>query len=72
MQEFCSDQNSRVVERIKNVRILRAVVFSKESDPSAHPIRPQSYTAAKDIFDFDTYRKVRWRSITDECVWDLE
>ena len=72
MQEFCSDQNSRVVERIKNVHKLRTVVFPKESKPSAHPIRPQSYTVIDDIFNPITYRKVRWRSITNVCVRDLE
>ena len=40
-QEFTADQRSRPVERIADVRALRAVQFVEDAGPLAHPVRPE-------------------------------
>src|SRR5262245_35085122 len=42
-QEFSADQRSRAVERIKDVRGLRATQFVEDAGPLAHPVRPTQY-----------------------------
>src|SRR3979490_3581488 len=42
-QEFTSDQRSRVVTRIGDVRGLRASQFVEDAGPLAHPVRPELY-----------------------------
>src|SRR5262249_29895710 len=39
-QEFSADQRSRAVERISDVRGLRAHQFVEDAGPPAHPARP--------------------------------
>ena len=41
-QEFTADQRSRAVERIGDVRGLRAHQFVEDAGPLAHPVRPRS------------------------------
>jgi len=42
-QEFSGDLNSKAVNRIENVRGLRARQFAEDAGPMSHPIRPESY-----------------------------
>ena len=42
-QEFSADQRSRPVERIGDVRALRAHQFVEDAGPLAHPLRPVLY-----------------------------
>ena len=41
-QEFSGDLNSKAVNRIENVRGLRARQFAEDAGPMSHPIRPDS------------------------------
>ena len=45
-QEFTSDQRSRPVQRIADVRTLRAQQFSEDSGPLAHSVRPDTYRSS--------------------------
>ncbi|MBW1637086.1 MAG: aminopeptidase N [Deltaproteobacteria bacterium] len=56
-QEFSSDMNSRAVERIKNVRILKNFQFREDSGPMAHPIRPESYQEINNFYTVTVYNK---------------
>jgi aminopeptidase N len=56
-QEFSSDMNSRTVERIKNVRILKNFQFREDSGPMAHPIRPESYQEINNFYTVTIYNK---------------
>ena len=58
MQEFSSDLNSRPVERIGNVRVLRSAQFSEDCGPMAHPIRPDSYVKMDNFYTVTVYEKV--------------
>src|SRR3954465_13216794 len=42
-QEFSADMRSRAVQRIKEVKALRARQFPEDAGPLAHPVRPSSY-----------------------------
>src|SRR5271166_2688284 len=42
-QEFSADTRSRAVERIGDVRGLRAHQFDEDAGPLAHPVRPTQY-----------------------------
>ena len=44
-QEFTSDQRSRPVKRIADVRMLRAHQFVEDAGPLAHPVRPDGLSA---------------------------
>ncbi|RYE71085.1 MAG: aminopeptidase N, partial [Hyphomicrobiales bacterium] len=50
-QEFSSDERSRPVKRIADVRTLRSTQFSEDAGPLAHPVRPRAY---KEINNFYT------------------
>jgi aminopeptidase N len=56
-QEFSSDQRSRAVKRIKDVRALRARQFSEDSGPLAHPVRPSSYVKIDNFYTATVYEK---------------
>ena len=56
-QEFSSDMNSRSVERIQNVRILRDHQFSEDAGPMAHPIKPASYIEINNFYTPTVYNK---------------
>lgn len=45
-QEFSGDMNSKAVNRIENVRALRARQFAEDAGPMSHPIRPESYVVS--------------------------
>ena len=56
-QEFSSDMRSRPVERIENVRGLRAGQFPEDAGPLAHPVRPDSYIAIDNFYTATVYQK---------------
>ncbi|MEJ0023145.1 MAG: M1 family aminopeptidase [Alphaproteobacteria bacterium] len=42
-EEFSADQRSRPVQRIKDVKRLRARQFPEDAGPLAHNVRPRAY-----------------------------
>jgi aminopeptidase N len=56
-QEFSSDLNSRAVERITNVKNLRASQFPEDAGPMAHPVRPESYIKMDNFYTMTVYEK---------------
>ncbi|MDH5578503.1 MAG: aminopeptidase N [Betaproteobacteria bacterium] len=56
-QEYSSDQYSRAVERIQNVRVLRAGQFPEDAGPMKHPVRPQSYMEIRNFYTMTVYEK---------------
>jgi aminopeptidase N len=56
-QEFCSDMRSRPVQRIQDVRGLRARQFPEDAGPLAHPVRPDSYIAIDNFYTPTVYEK---------------
>jgi aminopeptidase N len=56
-QEFTSDQRSRVVTRIGDVRGLRAHQFVEDAGPLAHPVRPELYREINNFYTTTVYEK---------------
>ena len=56
-QEFTSDQRSRPVKRISDVRQLRAVQFMEDAGPLAHPVRPETYREINNFYTPTVYEK---------------
>src|SRR5215210_4718543 len=56
-QEFTSDQRSRPVERISDVRGLRAFQFVEDAGPLAHPPRPEVYREINNFYTTTVYEK---------------
>lgn len=56
-QEFSSDLNSRAVERITNVKNLRASQFPEDAGPMSHPVRPESYIKMDNFYTMTVYEK---------------
>jgi aminopeptidase N len=56
-QEFSSDQGSRAVKRIADVRALRAAQFREDAGPLAHPVQPASYLAIDNFYTATVYNK---------------
>jgi aminopeptidase N len=56
-QEFCSDVNSRAVERIDDVRVLRRAQFAEDAGAMAHPVRPDRYQAIDNFYTPTVYEK---------------
>ena len=56
-QEYGADSYSRPVQRIQEVRSLRAVQFPEDSGPMAHPVRPQSYMEIGNFYTATVYEK---------------
>ncbi|MGH7152306.1 MAG: M1 family aminopeptidase, partial [Acetobacteraceae bacterium] len=56
-QEFSSDQGSRAVKRIGDVRALRAAQFREDAGPLAHPVQPDSYMAIDNFYTATVYNK---------------
>jgi aminopeptidase N len=56
-QEFTSDQHSRAVKRISDVRRLRASQFLEDSGPLAHPVRPETYVEINNFYTTTVYEK---------------
>ena len=56
-QEFGADMYSRPVQRIREVRDLRARQFPEDASPMAHPVRPQSYMEISNFYTATVYEK---------------
>jgi aminopeptidase N len=56
-QEFSSDERERTVQRISDVRMLRAHQFPEDAGPLAHPVRPQSYIEINNFYTATVYEK---------------
>lgn len=56
-QEFSADQRSRPVQRIKDVKRLRARQFGEDAGPLAHSVRPSSYKKIDNFYTATVYEK---------------
>src|SRR5262247_2749476 len=56
-QEFSADRRSRAVERISDVRGLRAHQFVEDAGPLAHPVRPTVYREINNFYTATVYEK---------------
>ena len=56
-QEFSSDQRSRAVKRIMDVRTLRAAQFPEDAGPLAHNVRPETYLEINNFYTPTVYEK---------------
>ena len=56
-QEFSSDERSRAVHRIGEVRTLRARQFPEDAGPLAHPVRPAEYREINNFYTATVYEK---------------
>ncbi len=56
-QVFSGDMGSHAVERIGQVRMLRAAQFPEDAGPLAHPIRPESYQEIGNFYTATVYNK---------------
>ncbi|MBV8850434.1 MAG: aminopeptidase N, partial [Methylobacteriaceae bacterium] len=56
-QEFTADQRSRAVQRIADVRTLRAQQFSEDAGPLAHSVKPDTYREINNFYTATVYEK---------------
>ena len=56
-QEYGGDMYSRVVQRIGEVRRLRAAQFPEDAGPMAHPVRPAAYMEIRNFYTMTVYEK---------------
>ena len=56
-QSFSADQRGGAVQRIKDVRALRARQFAEDAGPLAHPVRPSSYLKIDNFYTATIYEK---------------
>lgn len=56
-QEFSADLGSRAVKRIDDVKLLRAVQFTEDASPMAHPIRPDQVIEMNNFYTVTVYEK---------------
>jgi aminopeptidase N len=56
-QEFSADTRSRTVQRIQEVRQLKARQFPEDAGPLAHPVRPASYIEINNFYTATVYEK---------------
>ncbi|MBB4305062.1 aminopeptidase N [Rhodobium orientis] len=56
-QEFSSDQRSRAVKRISDVRLLKSHQFAEDAGPLAHPVRPNTYKEINNFYTATVYEK---------------
>ena len=56
-QQFSADMRDAAVQRIDDVRTLRARQFPEDSGPTAHPIRPDSYMEINNFYTPTVYEK---------------
>jgi aminopeptidase N len=56
-QEFSADMNSRSVQRIDDVRLLKNFQFKEDEGPMAHPVRPDSYQEINNFYTATVYNK---------------
>lgn len=56
-QEFSAGQRGRALQRIKDVKALRARQFVEDAGPLAHPVRPASYMKIDNFYTATIYEK---------------
>jgi len=56
-QCFSADMNSYDVQRIEDVKALRARQFVEDASPMAHPIQPKSYISMNNFYTSTVYEK---------------
>ncbi len=56
-QEFSADERSRPVQRISDVRQLKAAQFPEDAGPLAHPVRPDHYIEINNFYTATVYEK---------------
>jgi aminopeptidase N len=56
-QEFSSDERSRPVKRIEDVRLLRQLQFAEDGGPLAHPPRPDHFKEINNFYTTTVYEK---------------
>ncbi len=56
-QSFSADMRGAAVQRIKDVRALRARQFAEDAGPLAHPVRPSSYVKIDNFYTATIYEK---------------
>ena len=56
-QQFSAAMGSEAVERINQVRTLRAAQFPEDAGPLAHPVRPDSYIEIANFYTATVYNK---------------
>ncbi len=56
-QSFSADMRGEAVQRIKEVKTLRARQFSEDAGPLAHPVRPSSYIKIDNFYTATIYEK---------------
>lgn len=56
-QGFCADMRGHAVQRIKEVKALRARQFAEDQGPLAHPVRPSSYMKIDNFYTATIYEK---------------
>ncbi|RAK61658.1 aminopeptidase N [Phenylobacterium hankyongense] len=56
-QSFSADMRGHAVQRIKDVKALRARQFAEDQGPLAHPVRPSSYLKIDNFYTATIYEK---------------
>src|SRR6185437_7336409 len=56
-QSFSGDMRSKGVQRIQDVRALRARQFPEDAGPLAHPVQPASYIEINNFYTATVYEK---------------
>jgi aminopeptidase N len=56
-QSFSADMRGEAVQRIKDVKALRARQFAEDQGPLAHPVRPSSYVKIDNFYTATIYEK---------------
>ncbi len=56
-QSFSADMRGGAVQRIKDVKALRARQFAEDQGPLAHPVRPSSYLKIDNFYTATIYEK---------------
>ena len=56
-QRYGEDRYSRAVQRIQEVRSLRASQFPEDAGPMAHPVRPEAYMEISNFYTATIYNK---------------
>jgi aminopeptidase N len=56
-QEFSAENRSRTVQRIADVRQLRALQFPEDQGPLSHPVRPDTYIEINNFYTPTVYEK---------------
>ncbi|MCC5863077.1 MAG: aminopeptidase N [Gammaproteobacteria bacterium] len=56
-QQYGEDRYSGALQRIQEVRLLRAAQFPEDAGPMAHPVRPEAYIEISNFYTATVYNK---------------